>query len=169
MYRFIWIGGFPYGLFSKDFRHITKAIEHRPTNTFFPGFVEDIFEVYSGADVFLMPSYAEGHSIVMLEALSMKLPMIAHNTEEYQEAFSDMIYYYNDVNNITVDVFDKKHLLTYKKKTKQINTYDIKAIAKQHVKLYDDMSASCVDSYETDGIGARPRRKFVPGRVPQNA
>jgi glycosyltransferase involved in cell wall biosynthesis len=86
-----------------------------------------------------MPSYAEGHSIVMLEALSMGLPMIARNTEEYQEAFSDMIYYYDDIKEIGIDVFDKKHLLAYKKKTKQIKTYDIKTIARQHVKLYENV------------------------------
>jgi glycosyltransferase involved in cell wall biosynthesis len=138
-FYFIWIGGFPYGLFSKDFRHVSKAIDHRPKNAFFPGFVEDIYEVYSGADVFLMPSYAEGHSIVMLEALSMELPMIARNTEEYQEAFSNMIYYYDDIKKISIDVFDKKHLLAYKKKTKQIKNYDIKTTAKQHVKLYENI------------------------------
>jgi glycosyltransferase involved in cell wall biosynthesis len=139
MFYFIWIGGFPYGLFSKDFRNVIEAIKHRSKNTYFPGFVEDIYEVYSGADVFLMPSYAEGHSIVMLEALSMGLPMIARNTEEYQEAFSDMIYYYDDIKEIGIDVFDKKHLLAYKKKTKQIKTYDIKTIARQHVKLYENV------------------------------
>lgn len=138
-HTFLWVGGFPYGLFSKDFRKVTKAIEHRPKNALFPGFVEDIFEVYSGADVFLMPSYAEGHSIVMLEALSMKLPMIARRTDEFTEAFSSMLYYYDDINEITSNVFDEKNRSIYKLKTKDVKRYDIKETAKQHVKLYEKL------------------------------
>jgi len=134
--RFIWIGGFPYGLFSKDFRNVTTALQHAANNTVFPGFVEDIFEVYSGADVFLMPSYAEGHSIVMLEALAMGLPMIARRTEEYMEAFSDMIYYYDDILDITEDVFSENNLLKYKRKTYDVQRYNIRDIARQHVNLY---------------------------------
>lgn len=141
-HTFLWVGGFPYGLFSKDFRKVSKAIEHRSKNAIFPGFVEDIFEVYSGADVFLMPSYAEGHSIVMLEALSMELPMISRQTEEFTEAFSDMLYYYDDINEINSNTLDEKNLSAYKQKTKDVKKYDIKETAKQHVKLYEKMSHS---------------------------
>ena len=136
-YLFIWVGGFPYGLFSKDYRQVIKAIENRPENTRFPGFVEDIFEVYSGADVFLMPSSAEGHSIVMLEALSMELPMIAKNTEEFHEAFSDMLYYYDSIEDITEKTFSNTTLSTYKKKATSVKQYDIRLTAKQHIKLYE--------------------------------
>lgn len=141
-HTFLWVGGFPYGLFSKDFRKVTKAIQQRPKNALFPGFVEDIFEVYSGADAFLMPSYAEGHSIVMLEALSMELPMIAHRTEEFIEAFSDMIYYYDDIKDITKDVFVKEHLSEYKTRSKDVKKYDIRETARQHVKLYEKIDHS---------------------------
>jgi 1,2-diacylglycerol-3-alpha-glucose alpha-1,2-galactosyltransferase len=136
-YTFIWIGGFPYYLFSKEYRKVIQAINTHPTNTLFPGFVEDIFEVYSAADVFFMPSYAEGHSIVMLEALSMKLPMIARDLEEFREAFDDMLLYFSNVQDIKKEMFSKKTLTMYKKKAEQIKKYQIDKIADEHIALYE--------------------------------
>jgi len=94
-FKFIWIGGFPYSVLSKDYLKIRKAIERKTENTFFPGFIKDIEEAYSAADVFFMPSYAEGHSIVMLEALSMGLPIVARDIEEFREAFNNNLIYFN--------------------------------------------------------------------------
>ena len=95
--RFLWVGGFPYGIFSQDYFKIKKLIEKKSENCIFPGFIKDIKEAYSAADVFFMPSYAEGHSIVMLEALAMGLPMIARNLEEFREAFEDTLMYTSPV------------------------------------------------------------------------
>lgn len=139
-YTFLWIGGFPYSFFSKDYRNIKKAIKNRPVNTIFPGFVEDIFEVYSAADVFFMPSFAEGHSIVMLEALSMQLPMIARETEEYKEAFKETVQYFTTVDTINEDMFSIEKRKQYQEKAKEIVKYEINRIAKQHQQLYEQLS-----------------------------
>ncbi|RLF52809.1 MAG: glycosyltransferase family 1 protein [Thermoplasmata archaeon] len=138
---FIWIGGFPYGGFSKEYLKIKRAIEKRSSNAIFPGFIEDITEAYSAADVFFMPSYAEGHSIVMLEALSMGLPMIARDIEEYHEAFGDNLIYFKDLNDITENDFDKKMLDEYRRKTKVVERFDIEKTATEHIKLYEQLTS----------------------------
>jgi glycosyltransferase involved in cell wall biosynthesis len=107
-FYFIWIGGFPYNIFSKDYAKVNNEIKNCSKNAIFPGFIEDISEAYSAADVFFMPSYAEGHSIVMLEALSMGLPLIARDVEEFREAFNDNLLYFSDINEIVKDFLTKK-------------------------------------------------------------
>ena len=136
-YKFLWIGGFPYNLFSKDYKKVSKAIENSSSNAIFPGFVEDIIQVYSAADAFFMPSYAEGHSIVMLEALSMGLPMIARDVEEYREAFDDNLLYFSSLEKLSDSSFDKKTLETYKKKSASVKQYTIDKVAQEHIKLYE--------------------------------
>lgn len=138
-YQFLWIGGFPYSFFSKDYRKIKNALKNKPKNTIFPGFVEDIFEVYSAADLFLMPSFAEGHSIVMLEALSMNLPMIARDTEEFREAFNGTLQYFSTVDDLKKEMFSKTERQKYQKKVKEISKYHIDIIAEQHKKLYEKL------------------------------
>ena len=138
-HKFLWIGGFPYNLFSKEYAKVSNAIKNKTDNAIFPGFVEDIIQVYSAADVFFMPSYAEGHSIVMLEALSMGLPMIARDVEEFREAFQDNLLYFKKLDDITKKTFDKKTLDIYKKKSESIKKYTIEKVAQEHIKLYEQL------------------------------
>lgn len=138
-FKFLWIGGFPYNVFSKDYRKINKAIKKHTPNAIFPGFVEDIIQVYSAADVFFMPSYAEGHSIVMLEALSMGLPMIARDVEEFREAFGNNLLYFSDVAGINKSMFSTQELQKYKDKTNVIEKYTLDKIVQEHIKLYEQL------------------------------
>jgi glycosyltransferase involved in cell wall biosynthesis len=138
-YHFLWIGGFPYSFFSKDYKKIKNALKNRPKNTYFPGFVEDIFEVYSAADLFFMPSFAEGHSIVMLEALSMKLPMIARDTEEYREAFNGTMQYFSSIDELNNEMFSESQREKYSKKAEEVSKYHIDRIADQHTNLYEKL------------------------------
>ncbi|MDL5503691.1 MAG: glycosyltransferase family 4 protein, partial [Candidatus Methanoperedens sp.] len=54
-------------------------------NVIFTGFVPNIAEAYSGADVFLMPSYSEMFVLVILEAFSCGLPVVARGIPEFKE------------------------------------------------------------------------------------
>ena len=134
---FLWIGGFPYNLFSKDYSKVKRAIEQHSDNTIFPGFIEDISYAYSAADVFFMPSYAEGHSIVMLEALSMGLPLIARDIEEFREAFGENLLYFHNINELNEKKFDKNNLELYRKKSDIVLKYTIEKMAQDHTKLYE--------------------------------
>jgi len=140
--KFLWIGEFPYKFFSKDYFKISKIIKNKGNNTVFPGFIKDIREAYSAADVFFMPSYAEGHSIVMLESLSMGLPMIARDNEEFREAFGDNLIYFKNVNQIDESFFDKKLLRAFKKKADIVKKYDIEKISNEHIRFYEDVLAN---------------------------
>jgi len=46
---------------------------------------EDLAKLYSCADLFIMPSLKEGFCIVLLEAMSYKLPIVANNIEVLKE------------------------------------------------------------------------------------
>jgi glycosyltransferase involved in cell wall biosynthesis len=64
--------------------------ENLSANVRFIGFYEDIHELLNSSDVFLLPSFLELHSIAILEALSMKVPVLASrdvgcNSEIFQE------------------------------------------------------------------------------------
>lgn len=48
-------------------------------NVHFLGFREDVHEIYRLADVFVFPSYREGLSVAMMEAMASKLPIICSN------------------------------------------------------------------------------------------
>lgn len=137
--KFLWIGGFPYNLFSKDYKKVIKAIKNHTPNAIFPGFVKDITKVYSAADIFFMPSYAEGHSIVMLEALSMELPIIARDLEEFREAFNDNLIYFSNIEDINNTMFEKQILQKFKKKTNIIEKYKLDKIIQEHIKLYEQL------------------------------
>ena len=140
--RFIWIGGFPYGFFSKDYSNIKKMIERKTSNVLFPGFIEDITTAYSASDIFLMPSYAEGHSIVMLEALAMQLPIIARDLEEFREAFDDNLIYFGDKIELKDYLSDENLLEEYKEKTVVVKKFDIDKIAQQHIDFYEKLLES---------------------------
>lgn len=140
--KFIWIGGFPYGLFSKDYAKIKKLIEKKSDNVLFPGFIEDITTAYSAADIFFMPSYAEGHSIVMLEALAMRLPIIARDLEEFREAFNDTIIYFREIGELKDYLLDENLIKEYKDKTVIVKKFDIDKIAKKHIDFYKKLSES---------------------------
>lgn len=136
-FSFMWIGGFPYNIFSKEYNKIKRAIKKRTSNAIFPGFIEDITEAYSAANVFFMPSYAEGHSIVMLEALSMNLPLIARDNEEFREAFSNNLIYFKNIDEIDEKKFSKDVLDEYRKKSDIVTKYSIEKISNEHLMLYE--------------------------------
>ena len=141
-FRFVWVGGFPYGLFSKDYFKIKKLISMKSKNCIFTGFVPDIVGAYSAADVFFMPSYAEGHSIVMLEALAMGLPILARDLEEFREEFGNNLIYFKDKEDVKEEMFDRKLLEEYKKKTKVVKKFDIERVANEHVNFYEKLLKS---------------------------
>ena len=73
----VWVGGFPYGTLSKDYAKIQMLKAHSHENVIFTGVIDDISRAYSGGDIFFMPSHAETFGLVIVEALSSGLPVIA--------------------------------------------------------------------------------------------
>ena len=55
----------------------------------FTGYRNDVFELLKGFDIFVLPSLAEGLSIALLEAMAMRLPVIASHVGGIPEVFGD--------------------------------------------------------------------------------
>ena len=135
--RWVWVGGFPYGIFSSDYFHIKNVKKRCGKNVIFTGFIPDIIEAYSGADVFFMPSYAETFGLVILEAMSCGLPVVARDIPEFREIFGDAVHFFKDLDEVSRIIADKdalwKSSIAARSYTKQ---FDIRCTAIKHCDLY---------------------------------
>jgi glycosyltransferase involved in cell wall biosynthesis len=132
--KWIWVGGLPYGAMSKNYRRIKKIKRHPAENVIFTGHIADISHAYSGADVFFLPSYAETFGLVILEALSCGLPVIARDIPEYYGIFDGQILFFED-NDDVIRLLDETGLLRQKAASARDFSarYDIRSVAAQHL------------------------------------
>ncbi|HOJ96040.1 MAG TPA: glycosyltransferase family 4 protein [Methanospirillum sp.] len=138
--RFIWVGGFPYGLMSKDYLKIKTMIQRKPENVLFTGFVRDITEAYCAADVFLMPTYAETFGLAVLEAQACGLPVIARDIPEFHEIYKDSIRYFKTPDDAHNELADEQQLRRCAAKAREYSSqYDIQKICREHLCLYEEL------------------------------
>ncbi len=77
IFQFNFIGG---GIFKKDFEHVVDSFKgYNIRNVHFHGKLigDDKYEYFRKADIFILPSYAEGLPIAILEAMASYLPVIS--------------------------------------------------------------------------------------------
>jgi glycosyltransferase involved in cell wall biosynthesis len=137
---FVWVGGFPYGALSKDWIRIRRLKRRCGENVIYPGYVEEIVSPYSAADVFFMPSYAETFGLVILEALSCGLPVIARDIPEFHEIFGDTILYFRSREEAASLIADQA-LLSSTASGSRASTehFEIRDIAERHLALYREL------------------------------
>jgi glycosyltransferase involved in cell wall biosynthesis len=139
-YRFVWVGGYPYGPLSSDRKTIEKAKAKAGSNVLFTGFVPDITSAYCGADLLFMPSRGEVMSIVVLEALSSGLPVVARDLPEFREVFSGISCFFSDSKEAAAVVSDED---CWRRSAggarSSVAQFDIHAVAKQHIRLYTEL------------------------------
>jgi glycosyltransferase involved in cell wall biosynthesis len=74
----------------------------------FQDFSENIIDMLSALDIFVLSSKSEGFSRSLLEAMSVGLPVLATRIDEIQEAVSDgqnaLLADYNDVNTMAAAI-----------------------------------------------------------------
>ena len=139
--RFVWVGGFPYGLASKDYLKIKWMIRQRPENVMFTGFVRDIAEAYCAADTFLMPTYAETFGLAVLEAQACGLPVIARNIPEFHEVYEDSVRYFATVPEAEAALSDREGLRRIAAGSREASArYDIRDVCTRHISLYTEMN-----------------------------
>ncbi|MDD4455813.1 MAG: glycosyltransferase family 4 protein [Candidatus Methanomethylophilaceae archaeon] len=139
--RFVWVGGFPYGRFSQGYSAIEERKSRCGKNVLFTGFVEDIADAYCSADVFFMPSYAEGLPMVILEALSTGLSVVARRIPEFTENFKDTVLYFDDIEEAGMLLADRALLEQHAALSRPFTEeYDIKTVADLHVNLYRELT-----------------------------
>lgn len=97
-YQFIWFGKTPLLSIPSDIRSIVQG-DH-PENVTFPGYIQgDILEgAYSGADLFLFPSYEETEGIVVLEAFASKQKVLIRDIPVYEDWIQDQVHAYKAKN-----------------------------------------------------------------------
>jgi len=137
---FVWVGGFPYGALSKDWMRIRRLKRRCADNVIYPGYVREIVSPYSAADVFLMPSYAETFGLVILEALSCGLPVIARDIPEFHDIFGDRILYFRTREEIAAILDDGQRLSACASGAREFTgQFDIRDIAQRHIALYHEL------------------------------
>lgn len=135
--KWVWVGGFPYGIFSSDYFHIKNMKKKCANNVIFTGFIPDITEAYSGADVFFMPSHAETFGLVILEALSCGLPVVARDIPEFREIFDEVVHFFRDTDDASLIINDDDSLKESSSAARAYTEqFDIKRIASMHYDLY---------------------------------
>lgn len=138
--QWIWVGGFPYGILSKSYWRIWFAKKRCKGNVVFTGFIPDITEAYSGADLFFMPSYAEGMSIVLLEALASGLPCVVRKIPEFVEIFGPEGLYFSTTDEAAELVLEEDRLRTMAERVREFSArFDIDLIARKHYRLYQEL------------------------------
>jgi glycosyltransferase involved in cell wall biosynthesis len=138
----IWVGGFPYGVFSKSYGKIKHERKQCGKKVIFTGFVPDITEAYSGADLFFMPSYAEGMSIVLLEALASSLPCLVRKIPEFEEIFGPEGLYFTTTDEAAELVMEEERIKDASNRAREFSArFDISLIARRHYQLYQELIA----------------------------
>ncbi|HUK38485.1 MAG TPA: glycosyltransferase family 4 protein [Methanomicrobiales archaeon] len=133
----VWVGGFPYGRLSKDYARIEREKRKASENVVFTGFVPDVTEAYSGADLFFFGSRAETFGLVILEALASGLPVAARGIPELREIFGDAVAFFDDLGQAGELVRPGAKLRLSGDRARQwTERFDVRIIAEAHAKLY---------------------------------
>ncbi|MFA7023736.1 MAG: glycosyltransferase family 4 protein [Methanocorpusculum sp.] len=141
-YKFMWVGGFPYGPISDNRKKVEARKAKAGDNVIFPGFVPDITGVYAGADVFLFPSYGDLMSISIMEALSSGLPVISRDLSEYRELFPGIAGFFTKNEEIAPLLADEAMLRNAASHARaSVEPYDIYKVAQMHADLYAELLA----------------------------
>ena len=88
-YQFMWFGSSSVKTMVPT--RIRNIIENPPENLIFPGYVDKdiLIGAFSAAKAFLFMTYEENEGIVVLEALSTKLPLVVRDIPVYEDWLED--------------------------------------------------------------------------------
>ncbi len=146
-YQFLWFGSS--SIKSMLPKKIQKIIDSPPKNLIFPGYVDKdiLIGAFGAAKTFLFMTYEENEGIVVLEALSSKLPLVVRDIPVYDNWLSDGKNCFKAKDN---EEFYKKMVSIVNEKVTNIdeiiqNAYDIALerdlvkIGEKYKKYYEDI------------------------------
>jgi len=139
-YKFVWFGSSPLKFSTKK---IKDAVNTKLPNLFFPGYVDiDILKGgYSGADLFVFPTYEENEGIPVMEAAASNLDAIIRKIPVFEGWIEDGKNMYMASN---VDEFEdkikkilNKELPSLKEQQyKMAESREIKKVGKELIEVY---------------------------------
>jgi 1,2-diacylglycerol-3-alpha-glucose alpha-1,2-galactosyltransferase len=136
-FRWVWVGGFPYGFLSREYRKIRFMQDRCGKNVIWTRHIRDVVNAYNGADVFFMPSYAETFGLVILEALACEIPVVARDIPEFHDIFGDNILYFSNNEEAKTIIEDERELRRTAAGAREFTKgFDIREIAQKHIDLY---------------------------------
>lgn len=115
------------------------------SNIKFLGFVNDVRDVFDKSNIMIIQSDMEGLPIVLLEAMSYKLPIITHNIGGIKSVLNDNTAVLLNDNNVEtiknslLKIFNENLDLTNKANQAYLtfkNEYDLKIFLEKHIHLY---------------------------------
>jgi L-malate glycosyltransferase len=106
------------------------------------GFKDNAIDYYQYYDIYVLPSYAEGLPLSLLEAMSQSLPIVCSNLKIYNDYFleNDVSFFELDdqksLENAIQNTLEKKEI--YKRKAYRIfkDNFSITAMADKYINLY---------------------------------
>ena len=139
--RFVWVGGFPYGRFSQDHSLIEERKNCCGENVLFTGFVDDITAAYCSADVFFIPSSAEGLPMVALEAFATVFRLSPGGSLSSPRTLEILPAIARSIEEAGILLKDRNLLEQHASLARPFTErYDIRAIANLHIDLYRELA-----------------------------
>ena len=106
------------------------------------GFKDNAIDYYQYYDVYVLPSYAEGLPLSLLEAMSQRLPIVCSNLKIYHDYFlsSDVSFFEVDnqqsLQNAILSSFDKKEIYKHKAYRLFKENFSLAVMAEKYLELY---------------------------------
>lgn len=89
--RFIWVGGFSFGVITDGYKELCSYMENPPANVTFTGIEssDNMNLYYNAADLLFIPSYNELFPMTILESANTGTPILMRNLELYKPILGD--------------------------------------------------------------------------------
>lgn len=89
--QFLWAGGFSFGAITDGYKELKKVVENPPANVKFLGIVDrsEMNDLYNVANMMFLPSFSELFPMSVLEALSLKIPVLLRDLDIYKNILFD--------------------------------------------------------------------------------
>lgn len=141
--KFIWAGGFSFGVITDGYDELKKIVTHPPHNVKFLGIVPrtQMAELYAMADVMFLPSYAELFPMTILEAASTETPVLLRDLDLYDAVLGHNYCKGEDIDSFAQEIVnlrdnEKKRRDAVALSQKIKDTYSAQKVAAQWERLY---------------------------------
>ncbi len=146
-YKFLWIGGRPFGRLTSDYEKLTELLENAPPNVTVTGQVayEKMNAYYNASDLFFFPSHQENLPFSLLEAASCALPILIRDNTNYQSLFESYVIKANEesfASTIKKHISSKDLYKHYEQKALELaDSYSSQKIGEELIAIYQDWLA----------------------------